>query len=180
MKKSANLVLFIDSAVIYNKNGNELIGYGQNPKKKETKISAICDEYKNIHSVIVTQVNQRTPIKKTLMSDALTIKDNIKNLLETTIKFRKLYLVGDKGYARNIKAKQHLRKKYKTELIYPHRKNQKVKTPEKSKILLKKRYVIENVFANLKQFDRICVRKDKLESTYKGFIFLATIMLFKK
>ena len=25
-------------------NGVELIGYGQNPKKKETKVSAICDK----------------------------------------------------------------------------------------------------------------------------------------
>jgi len=91
-----------------------------------------------------------------------------------------MYLVGDKGYARNIKAKQHLKKTYKTELIYPHRKNQKVKTPEKSKQLLKKRYVIENVFAKLKRFNRICMRQDKLVSTYKGFIFLASIMLFKK
>ena len=34
LKKSANLTLFIDSANIYNKNGQEQIGYGQNPKNK--------------------------------------------------------------------------------------------------------------------------------------------------
>ena len=180
LNKNNNLVLFIDSALIYNKNGNELIGYGQNPKKRETKISAICDEDKNIHSIIITEVNQKTLTKTTLMSDQLSIEHNIKNLLETKLKFKKLYLVGDKGYARNMKAKQHLKTKYKTELIYPHLKNQKSKTPANSKKLLKKRYVIENVFAKLKRYDRICMRKDKLVSTYKGFIFLASIMLFKK
>jgi len=88
LKKSANLVLFIDAALIYNKNGNESVGYGQNPKKKETKISTICDKDKNIHSVIITSVNHKTPIKNTLRSDASTIEDNVKNLLETNLKFR--------------------------------------------------------------------------------------------
>ena len=59
-------------------------------------------------------------------------------------------------------------------------KNQKEKTPESSKKLLKNRHVIENVFAKLKRFGRICMRKDKLVSTFKGFLFLATILTFKK
>ena len=34
LKKSANLVLFIDSTNIYNKHGSEQTGYGKNTKKK--------------------------------------------------------------------------------------------------------------------------------------------------
>jgi len=180
LKKSANLVLFIDTTLIYNKNGSEQIGYGQNPKKKETKISAICDVYKNIHSLIVTKINHKTSSKNTLIDDAHTIEDSLENLLETKIKFNKLKLVGDKGYARTNDDKQEIYEKYNTQLKYPHRKNQKVKTPTETKKLLKNRYVIENVFAKLKRFDRICMRNDKLVSTFKGFIFLATILHFHK
>ena len=54
LKKSANLILFIDTTIIYNKNGNENIGFGQNPKKQDTIISAICDKNKTIHSLIIT------------------------------------------------------------------------------------------------------------------------------
>ena len=56
---------------------------------------------------------------------------------------------------------------------------QKLRT-KKNKKLLKNRYVIENVFAKLKKFDRICIRKDRLTATFIGFIFLASILIFKK
>ena len=179
-KKSANLVLFIDSTVIYNKNGVELIGYGQNPKKKETKVSAICDKNKNIHSIIVTNVNHKTTTKNTLIDDAHTVEANLDNLFQHKINAKKIKLVGDKGYARKSKDKDEIKDKYNTELLYPHRKNQKIKTPKETKILLKNRYVIENVFAKLKKFDRICMRKDRLVTTFKGFLFLASILIFKK
>lgn len=180
LKKSANLILFIDSALIYNKNGSEKIGYGQNPKKKETKISAICDKDKNIYSTIITKINHKTINKNTLIDDAHTVEDSLKNLFELNFKTNKIKLVGDKGYARKAEDKIKIFNEFNTELKYPHRCNQKIKTPEETKILLKKRYVIENVFAQLKSFDRICMRKDKLASTYKGFLFLAIILKFKK
>ena len=180
LKKSANLILFIDSALIYNKNGSEKIGYGQNPKKKETKISAICDKDKNIYSTIITKINHKTINKNTLIDDAHTVEDSLKNLLEINLKANKIKLVGDKGYARKVEDREKLFNDFNVELKYPHRRNQKIKTSEETKILLKKRYVIENVFAQLKSFDRICIRKDKLASTYKGFMFLAIILKFKK
>ena len=37
LKRSANLVLYIDSTDIYNKKGCKNIGYGQDPKKKKNK-----------------------------------------------------------------------------------------------------------------------------------------------
>jgi hypothetical protein len=52
-KKSKNLNVFIDSSDVYNKNGCENIGYGYNPKKTQTRISAICNENKVILALFV-------------------------------------------------------------------------------------------------------------------------------
>jgi hypothetical protein len=67
-----------------------------------------------------------------------------------------------------------------TQIIYPNKRNQKEKTSKHYKKLLTNRYIIENVFANLKKFDRTCVRNDRLNITFKGFLFLGTIINFKK
>lgn len=67
---------------------------------------------------------------------------------------------------------------HKINLVYPNRKNQKQKTSNKNKKLLKNRYVIENVFAKIKTFYRLVVRLDKLECTFRGFLFLASILKF--
>ena len=88
-------------------------------------------------------------------------------------------MIGDGGYIRNKKDKHLLLEKYKVDLIHPQRKNQKEHTSLKNKKLLKKRYVIENVFQKLKRFDRICLRKDKLTITFTGFLILTfTLFLF--
>lgn len=83
-------------------------------------------------------------------------------MLETIIKYRYINLVGDKGYAALKHNKQLLKINYNINLIYPHKKNQKLKTAILHKQLLKSRYVIENVFSKLKTYTCICCRKDKL------------------
>lgn len=186
LKRSANLVLYIDSTDIYNKNGCENVGYGQDPKKKKTRVSAICNKKKQILSLVIidtsTKIDKfnKTKIIKTLKNDSQTIESSVDKLLIDVFKCKQLKLVGDKGYLRTQKDKHILIDTKNTQIIHPHKKNQKEKTPKASKKLLKDRYVIENVFANLKRFDRICMRKDKLDVTFKGFLFLATIFTFKK
>lgn len=180
LKKSSNLILFIDTTHIYNKGGVENIGYGYNPKKKETKISAICDENKNIYSSIISSVNHKSPSKTTLKDDAHLVEENLENLLEMDFKYKKIKLVGDKGYARTKQDKKYIQDNFNVQLNYPHRKNQKEKTPNSVKKLLKNRYVIENVFARIKRFDRICIRKDRLTTTFKGFMYMAIILQFRK
>ena len=181
LKKSSNLTLFIDSTNIYNKNGQENIGYGENFKKQESKISAICDSNKNIYSLtLVSSTIKEGTIKKTLPNDSKTIMSSVTNLLKTNIKYRSLNLVGDKGYATKEQEKIQLKLNYKINLIYPHKKNQTTKTPISHKKLLKYRYVIENVFAKLKSYNRICCRKDKLECTFMGFAYLSAMLIFKK
>lgn len=180
LKNTKNLTLFIDSTNVYNKNGNQSVGYGQNPKKQESRISAICDENLNIYSLTLIKSINRTPTKKTLPHDSKTIDASLENLFNDDIKYRTLNLVGDKGYTSTLVKRTELKETYDVNLVYPHRKNQKIRTPKKSKILLKKRYVIENVFSKLKSFDRICLRKDKLECTFISFTYLAAILTFKK
>ncbi len=242
-KKSKNFNIFIDTSDIYNKNGVENIGYTNDPKKKKTKISAICDENKTILALIVTQKSskQKEDIKKpspktikekvddkiekklkiiekelkkcvsiencehicekinksikhvkhnvnnkkeifkfvakdTLRHDSQTIEETLDILPAISCKNKKL--IGDGGYIRNKEDKQLLLEKYNVDLIHPQRKNQKEHTSLKNKKLLKKRYVIENVFQKLKRFDRICMRKDKLTTTFTGFLMLATILIF--
>ena len=181
LKKSSNLTLFIDSTNIYNKNGQENIGYGQNYKKQESRVSAICDSNKNIYSLTLvdTQIKNEKH-KKTLPNDSKTVISSVTNLLETDLKYKSLNLVGDKGYATKEQDRVHLKETYKINLIYPHKKNQKVKTPLTHKKLLKNRYVIENVFAKLKVYVRVCCRKDKLACTYMGFVYLSAMLIFTK
>lgn len=243
LKGSKNLNLFIDSSNIYNKNGCTNVGYGNDPKKKQTKISAICDKNKTILSLAVVDIINREKIgqarvgkrlnqkeavdrkiktliekkikenkndknlvdalkslitkenkniqkenknvqknehkflaKTTLKHDSQTIEKSLDSLLINSKKSKKIHLIGDIGYMRTKKDKEKILKNYNVEIIHPQKKNQKDKTSEKNKKLLKERYVIENIFCKLKKFDRICMRKDKLTSTFKGFLFLATII----
>ena len=155
-------------------------------KRKKTRVSAICNKNKQILSLTIVKTitkndkfNKEKMIK-TLKHDSQTIESSIDGLLINVHKCKQLKLVGDKGYLRTKVDKQILIDTKNTQIIHPNKKNQKEKTSVVNKFLLKDRYVIENVFANLKRFDRICVRKDKLDVTFKGFLFLATILTFKK
>lgn len=157
--------------------------------KKELKKCVNCDDYVHICKKlekIIKHVNTNTSNKKerikfvakdTLRHDSQTIEETLDVL--PTINCKKKNLIGDCGYMRNDKDKQLLFENYNINLIYPQKKNQKKRTSLKNKKLLKKRYVIENVFQKLKRFDRICLRKDKLSATFKGFLLLATIFTFK-
>lgn len=96
LKKSTNLTLFIDSSNIYNKYGSIDVGYGFNPKKKESKISVICDNNKNVYSLTLVKTYNKTATKKTLPHDSKTIQTSINDLLKNNLKYKKLFLVGDK------------------------------------------------------------------------------------
>jgi len=207
LKLSKNMVLFIDSANIYNKNGSENVGYGQNPKKKESRISLICDSFRNIYSLTLIDTynnknnknnNKKRKNKKkalkTLPHDSTTIQSSLNDLVLNNIKYKTLYIVADSGYATRKENKEILYNNYNVKLAYPrrvnlrklcflkcpHKKNQKIKTSKKDKKLLINRYIVENTFAHIKNFSRICMRQDKLEITYMGFVFLGAILKFKK
>ena len=46
--------------------------------------------------------------------------------------------------------------------------------------ILKNRYVVENYFASLKNFNRIMVRKDRNLNNFMSFIYMANIMMLCK
>lgn len=179
LKGTSNLVLFIDSTSVYNKNGIENIGYGYNPKKKETRFTAVCDNNKNIYSLDIINSRFKSKNRKTFPHDCKTLENTIKSLCELNIKFRTLKLVGDKGYIINNSDKKYFYDKYKVQVVFPNRKNQKIKTSDENKKLLKNRYKIENIFAKLKQYQRIYSRSDKSSISYMGFVYLAAIINFK-
>lgn len=173
-KSSTTINLYIDTSDIANLNGSELTGYGQNKKKKQTgpkdakalalaKVSFICDKNKNVYGISFYTPN--TSDVKTIISSINQIKDKFK--------YRKINLIGDKGYI-SLAVKNEL-KKNNIDLIYPHRKNMTV-TPQRSKTLLKKRYLIEHTIKDNKKNNRISIRKDKLIQTFKSFLFLSTII----
>ena len=74
--------------------------------------------------------------------DNKTIIPSITDMLSNDVKYKKIKLVGDKGYASKLEDKVKLLNDYKVELIYPHRKNQKTKTSKQHKKSLKYRYKV--------------------------------------
>jgi hypothetical protein len=166
-KSSSTIDLYIDSADISNINGSEETGYGKNKKKKQTKINFIGDINKNVYEV--TFCEPRIPDVKTIIT--------IVNLIKDKFKYRKVNLIGDKGYI-SAEIKKEL-KEENINLIYPHRKNMKP-TPKRSKNKLKNRYIIEHTIRDNKKNNRIQIRKDRLIHTYRSFLFLSMIINLQK
>ena len=169
LNKNHFIDLLIDSTNINNKNGIESIGLGENKKKKQTKISII-----SINNEIIS-----TKIIKGNTYDGNSIEQSIIELRKM-IKFRRVNLIGDKGYHKNKKFREYLLKKYKTNIIYPQKKNQRVRTNNFKKKKLKNRYKVEHCIQQLKKFNRISLRQDKTDISYNGFIKLAHCLLILK
>lgn len=154
--------LFIDTALINNKYGIELAAYGQNKKKKVTKISLICNE---------KTVPLSVTFHKGSVHDVKTIDESVVILIKN-INYRRVNLAGDKGYIATKKTKDELFKKG-IKLITPYRKNQKKRNCNKNKQKLKKRYVVEHANQKMKDYNRIYVRRDRLLITFKSFVYMA-------
>ena len=114
------------------------------------------------------------------MYDGKTIEKSIDNMRNLgNLPHKNMKLIGDKGYCHTAIDRKKIIDTYGIELLYPHKKTQKIKTSETAKKLLKNRYVIEHVFNTLKTFGRLCMRQDRLISTFRGFIYLAIIIKSK-
>ena len=74
--------------------------------------------------------------------------------LSQKVNYRKMNIVGDKGYKLNRNKLDELHEK-NVVMHVPRKKNEKKKTSQITKNHLKKRYKIENVFQQLKTFGRI-------------------------
>ena len=173
--------VYIDATLIINKTGIENIGYGcgESKKKKFTSLTAICNENMHCLTIFVNDTNEKEIIRnnkinkiKTLSHDSKGILPAIDNLnkLDNTKKYN---LVGDAGYIVNSQIIQN----NNITIVTYKRKNQLIKNTENEINILKKRYKIENFFAKIKAYNRIHIRRDKLISSYLGFVFLASIFI---
>jgi transposase len=155
--------LYIDSTIIYNKNGINKIGRNKFYKnKKTTKISLMTDKNGFPLSILFMKGNYHdiTVFNKHIR-DAKLIQPKIKKTI-----------IADKAYASNKNYK--LLEENNFSHIIPPRKNMKLsKTYIYNKNEYKKRIKIEHIFGRLKIFKRIDQRNDKLLRNYKGFTYLA-------
>lgn len=168
--------LYIDATLIINKSGIENIGFGcgESRKKKFTSLTAVCNEntkpviiFPNISNKKTIEHNNKEININTLPHDSKGIIQAI-NKIKTLNKYN---LIGDAGYIYdNNKINND-----NVCLITNKRKNMKNQNNCEEKILLKKRYKIENLFAKIKSFNRIHVRRDKLIHSYMSFVYLACI-----
>lgn len=111
----SNIDLFIDTANISNKYGQELAKFGQNKKKKVTKISLITSHDKIPLSVSFYAGN---------IHDVKTIEPSLSHITNK-LKYNNINLIGDKGYISND-IKQKL-KHININLVTYSKANQKIK-----------------------------------------------------
>lgn len=156
----STLNLYIDTTFIDNDYGSQLISFGLNKKKKQTKVSIICDDKKIIYGIWLSKASKH---------DVTLIRDNLDTFI-SKFNYRKINLIGDKGYiSESIKRELD---NDNINLIYPHKKNMS-KTSKIDKTYLKKRYVVEHSIRDNKRNSRISKRKDKFISTYESFWYIS-------
>lgn len=173
IKKHKKINMFIDVTKVHNKSGREKIGINSEYKKKNvTSLSVICDDNKLALGIscMNTNLNKTKKGKHTIQHDVRGVQDTLDSI---PVKIKKKYnvkLVGDKGYVTSKKFKVFGKR---IKMIHPKRKNQKKKNTKAEKQILKSRYKIENVFAGIKKYERIIMRKDHSIANFMSFVYLA-------
>lgn len=85
-------------------------------------------------------------------------------------------LLADKGYDADERVIERLQQQGKTTVI-PSKRNRK-QLREYDKQLYKARHLIENFFAQLKQYRALATRYDKLAESFLGGIYLAATVIW--
>jgi len=160
-KKTNNL--YIDSTIIYNKNGTNKIGRNKFYKNKKTpKISLMTDMNGFPLSILFMKGNYH---------DNTVFEKHIRDAIIITPKIKKT-IIADKAYS-SLKNYKLLDDKNFNHIL-PPRNNMKIaKTYVYDKDTYKKRIKIEHIFGRLKLFRRINQRNDKLLRNFSGFSYLA-------
>jgi transposase len=155
--------MYIDSTIIYNKNGINKIGRNKFYKNKNaTKISLMVDKNGFPLSILFIKGNYH---------DNCVFNKHIKDV-KLILPKEKKSIVADKAYS--SKKNYDLLNKNNINHIIPPRKNMKLaETYNYDKEEYKKRIKIEHIFARFKIFKRVEQRNDKLLRNYKGFSLLA-------
>lgn len=160
--------LFIDSSMIKNINGKDLLGrnhYDRN--RKGNKITVLVNSKGIPISIHLAKAN---------IHDAKLIEDSID---VAAVKIVGSKLIGDKGYINHV-VKRKIKRTKKISLIHPYRRNQVQRNTTFEKNLLKKRYIVEHFFSWIKKYRRIQQRYDSLYSTYLNFVYFGAICVISK
>jgi transposase len=162
--------LYIDSTDIINKAAYESVGYTFKYKnKKATRITIIADD-RNI-PLAADIVNASIPDSKLVQETLKCVPIELKNTKQNPI-----YLIADKGYI-NERVKKLIKRK--VTLVYPYRSTQKKTNTAKEKELQKGRYKIENLNSWFKNNKRLSIRVDRIDETFKSFIYLRFIQIIE-
>lgn len=169
LKKDASCfkILFIDSTMIKNINGSDMLGRNHFDRNRlATKMSVVCDQNKVPLSATFYQANNH---------DASTIESSLEAIPFKIHRNKKYHsiLVGDKGYISKKEKKDHLKNTYRITLVTPFRKNQKGSLSSKESSFLKDRFKIEHLFCRLDKFARLRFRYERHIDTYKALNFIA-------
>jgi len=172
VRKNRKLNLFIDVTKINNKYGSEYIGINNEYKKKNvTALTVICDDNKLPLAVSYMAINKNKTKagNNTIRHDIKGVQPTLNNIPINLKKYIKINLIGDKGY---ITQKKYFVFNRKVKMTCPKRKNQKTKNTKTEKIMLKDRHKIENLFASIKNYNRISLRRDKHIKNYMSFVYV--------
>jgi hypothetical protein len=160
--------LFIDSTIIKNINGKDVIGRNHYDRcRMATKLNVIIDS--NFipigHIVVASNKNDALLTIPTLATiDHLHTRTN---------------LIADKGYINEKLRKRLVQSKIR--LVYDFRRNQKRKINSHKRKLLKKRYCTEHFFSHFKSsYRRIRNRYDSTVASFNNFILLGFISVISK
>ena len=182
IKDNINFNLFIDVSKFSNNNGHEYVYKNIEYKKKNiTPIAIICDENKIplCISVLDKSDNDKNYKNKYNEHESKHVNKIIKKIPFKINNKINVNLIGDKGYITKEKFKIF---NNEINIITPLKKNNKIKKLNNDEIkLLKKRYVVEYLFSDLKNYNRLNIRNDKKINNYLGFMYMAIIdLIFKK
>ena len=153
----------------------DLISYGYKDHNKKGNTITVVVEY------------NRFPLYFRLNSaehhDGILVEPVIKDLDISEIFSRELNIIGDGGYIKKIKKRIGKRTINIISSSGPRRRNEKRtgwRNTRDELMKFKKRHVVENVFASLKQYRRISNRYDKTSSNYFSHLLFGMIILEMK
>lgn len=159
----------IDSSTATSFNFKKLVGFDGKHKKYGTKISVLSDK---------NGLPYDMKFGKGSKHDLKFVSEH----LTSTTKARKSVLNMDKGYTSIDLRRELASKKIKVNMEtrandYHHKKGPKFKLNEE---LYKLRFNLEKTFGWLKAFRRVRTRKDHRFSIFKGFVYLAVIIVLMR
>jgi len=169
LKKNKNINLFVDTTRINNKKGSEKISMNPEYRKKNvTNVQIVCDDNQLPLGMFILDVYKKD-YNKNSSSHEITGLPNTLNAIPLNFSgYKKINVMGDKGFVTSKKYSIH---NNPIRFISIKRKNQQ-KQSAKEKDLLKKRYVVENMFAFIKNDIRLDRRMDKKIHTFSSFLYM--------